>query len=295
MTIYEITIITTTGYPYFTKLIKEIPEDVRVFLRFFDFSHDREDEEQLEMESMFELTAGLISALFEFSRAIDKKIFMLEFQSKKEQREKHNIDGKDAEGNIISETLITCSSENYLIYHSVREKIKLIYNTIITPKIPLMTGDPLLTPEIDRIVEILDDAKARNNYLNFQEEIKDLSQELLGEMSNYGLEAICISTFDLSPIETFGDKYSLEDLEEILRKLPQISAIPPFEWIYRQSSYKGKEIWVYIGNSGVGITEEHLGEKLFEPYYYLLISKFESYLGEFPSKLTQRFNEVFSK
>ena len=295
MTIYEITIITTTGYPYFTKLIKEIPEGVRVYLRFFDFSYDREDEEQIEMESMFELTAGLISALFEFSRAINKKIFMLEFQSKKEEREKQNINGRDAEGNIISETLITCSSETYLIHKSIREKIKLIYNTLIVPKIPLMTGDPLLTPEVDRIVEILDDVKARNNFLIFKEDIKEISKELLEEMNDYGLEAICISSFDLSPIETHGNKYSLSDLEEILRNLPQISEIPPFEWIYRQSIYEGKEIWVYIGNSGVGITEEHLGEKLFEPYYYLLISKFESYLGEFPAKLTQKFNEIFSK
>jgi hypothetical protein len=293
MTTYDITIISTTGFPYFTKLIKEIPENVRVYLRFFDFSH--EVEEELEIEGMFELTAGLVSAMFEFSRTINKKIFMLEFQSKIEQKEKQNIDGKDAEGNTISETLITCSSEKYLIYDSLREKIKLIYNTIVIPKIPLMIADPLLTPEIDRIVEIIDDVKARNNFLKFQEDIKNTSKELLAEMTNHGLEDICISTFDLSPIETLGDKYSLEDIEEILRNLPQISEIPPSEWIYRQSSYKKKEIWVYIGNSGVGITEEHLGEKIFEPYYYLLISKFESYLGDFPAKLTQKFNEIFSK
>ncbi len=293
MTIYEITIITTTGFPYFTKLLKEIPEDVRVFLRFFDFSHDAE--EPVEMESMFELTAGLVSALFEFSRVINKQISMLEFQSKKEQKEKQNINGKDAEGNTISETLITCTSENYLIHESIREKIQLIYNTIILTKVPLMMGDSLLTPEIDKIVEILDDVKARKNFLQFREDIEHLSDNFLEEMSDNGLKEICISTFDLSPIETFGEKYTLKDIEEILRNLPQFSAISPFEWIYRQSSLDGKETWVHIGNSGIGITEEHSGEKLFEPYYYLLISEFESSLGEFPARVTKEFNEIFSK
>ena len=81
MTIYNLSIISTTGFPYFNSLIKPIPEGVNIFLRFFDFSKDRSIfQEQLDPDSKFDLTAGLISALFEFAKNIDKKIEVLEFK-----------------------------------------------------------------------------------------------------------------------------------------------------------------------------------------------------------------------
>ena len=84
MTIYELSIISTTGFPYYNKVIKPVPEGVKIFLRFFDFSKDRFIvHEQLDSESKFDLTAGLISELLEFARNIDKKIERLEFKVKK--------------------------------------------------------------------------------------------------------------------------------------------------------------------------------------------------------------------
>ena len=59
MTIYELSIISTTGYPYFNKLIAHIPEGVKIFLRFFDFSKDKSMvHDQLDSDSKFDLTAG---------------------------------------------------------------------------------------------------------------------------------------------------------------------------------------------------------------------------------------------
>jgi hypothetical protein len=43
-------------------------------------------------------------------------------------------------------------------------------------------------------------------------------------------------------------------------------------------------------NSGIGIKVKGL----FESYYYLLITEPNSYLGEFPKKLTVEFNDILS-
>ena len=62
------------------------------------------------------------------------------------------------------------------------------------------------------------------------------------------------------------------------------------DWIFRQSYYKGENIWVYIINSGVGVTDE----TLFEPYYYLLFGGPDSFLGEIPGKIRDEFNKILS-
>ena len=78
------------------------------------------------------------------------------------------------------------------------------------------------------------------------------------------------------------------DIEIILRNIGEIPGIAPMEWKYRQSFYNENLVWIYIINSGVGVTVEGL----FEPYFYLLFADAQSYLGEFPLKLTTRFNLV---
>jgi len=58
MTIYELSIISTTGFPYYNTIIKPVPEGVKIFLRFFDFSKDKSTvHDQLDPESKFDLTA----------------------------------------------------------------------------------------------------------------------------------------------------------------------------------------------------------------------------------------------
>ena len=281
MTFYELSVITNTGFPYYNLKLKSPPSGVNLYLRFFDFSHSNSDPNiTLDPVSLFELNAGLVSALYEFARSIDKKIENLEFKaSKKGALNKTNYKG---------DVLITTQTEPYLLHKSVREKIKLIYNSVISPKIPLDSALEMLQNEEDKILEILTDSEARNRIKKHKKEINQLANDFLTEMNSYGLHGICITCFDLSPITVFGKKYSLNDVEAILRKIGLISEISPLEWIYRQSYISDEQIWVYLIKSGVGPTIHGL----FEPYFYLLFADPQSYLGEFPGKLAAKFNQV---
>jgi len=286
MTIYELSIISTTGFPYFNIQVKPIPEGVKIFLRFFDFSQDKfVDQDQMDLDSKFDLTAGLISALFEFARNIDKKIEVLEFKSKKEKKPQIIKDKLKYLGDV----LITVQTDPFLLHNSVQEKIKLIYNTFITSKIPLDSGEEMMKNEVNKIIKILTDSKARKQITNHKNKIKLLANDFLNEMKGYGLEGICITSFDLSPIIVFGKKYSLEKVNQILRHIGFIPEISPLEWIYRQSFLSDEQIQVCIIKSGVGPTVEDI---LFEPYFYLLFADPQSYFGEFPAKLTASFNDI---
>ncbi len=286
MTIYELSIISTTGFPYFNIQVKPIPEGVKIFLRFFDFSQDKfVDQDQMDLDSKFDLTAGLISALFEFARNIDKKIEVLEFKSKKEKKPQIIKDKLKYLGDV----LITVQTDPFLLHNSVQEKIKLIYNTFITSKIPLDSGEEMMKNEVNKIIKILTDSKARKQISNHKNKIRLLANDFLNEMKGYGLEGICITSFDLSPIIVFGKKYSLEKVNQILRHIGFIPEISPLEWIYRQSFLSDEQIQVCIIKSGVGPTVEDI---LFEPYFYLLFADPQSYFGEFPAKLTASFNDI---
>ena len=281
MTFYELSVITNTGFPYYNLKLKSPPSGVNLYLRFFDFSRSTSGPNiTLDPISLFELNAGLISALYEFARSIDKKIEKLEFKpSKKGASNKINYKG---------DVLITTQTEPYLLHKSVSEKIKLIYNSMISPKIPLDSALEILQNEEDKILDILTDSEARNRIKKHKKEINQLANDFLTEMNSYGLHGICITCFDLSPITVFGKKYSLNDVDAILRKIGIIPEISPLEWIYRQSYISAEQIWVYVIKSGVGPTIHGL----FEPYFYLLFADPQSYLGEFPGKLTAKFNQV---
>lgn len=287
MTIYEFSVISTTGFPYYNTLIKPNPEAVKIFLRFFDFSKDKSTaQEQLDITSKFDLTAGLVSALFEFARNIDKKIEILEFKAKMEKSlTKNNEKTQKYKGDV----LITTQTETFLLHKSVREKIKLIYNNYINSKIPLDSADIINENEENKILDILTDAKARKQILKHRNEIKHLANEFLDEMKDYGLWGICITSFDLSPISAYGKKYSLENVYHILRHIGYIPEIAPLEWIYRQSFFTDEQIQVCIIKSDIGPTVENI---LFEPYFYLLFADPQSYFGEFPAKLTSAFNKI---
>jgi hypothetical protein len=287
MTIYELSIISTTGFPYFNKIIKPIPEGVKIFLRFFDFSADKSIiHDQLDPESKFDLTAGLISALFEFARNIDKKIVRLEFKAKKSDSSPKKIKEKIHNNGDV---LVTAQTESFLLHNSVKEKIRLIYNHFINAKIPLDSADSIIENEENKIIDILTDSKARQSISNHQSELKHAANDFMSEMKDYGLWGICITSFDLSPIITYGKKYSLKHVNEILRHIGYIPEIDPFEWIYRQSFFSEEQIQVCFIKSGIGPTIEG---SLFEPYFYLLFADPQSYFGEFPTKLTTKFNSI---
>ncbi|MHA1669627.1 MAG: hypothetical protein ACTSV5_03505 [Promethearchaeota archaeon] len=284
MTFYELSIITNTGFPYYHLKLKKPPQGVNFYLRFFDFStNNKNQNDNLDPNSLFELNAGLVSALYEFAKNIDKKIELIEYSSEpKVSDEEDKIKYK-------GDVLITTQTEPYLLHNSIKAKIKLIYKNFIAPKIPLVTALELLQNEEDQILEILTDYDARSHAMINKSKLNQLSKTFLTEMENYGLLSICITSFDLSPIMIFGEKYDFKDIDTILRNIDVFPEISPLEWIYRQSfCTNNNPIWVYVIKSGVGLTIDGL----FEPYFYLLITEPQSYLGEFPSKVTAKFNQV---
>jgi hypothetical protein len=287
MTIYNISIITTTGFPYYHKKLKNLPEGIKLYQRFFDYSVELyRDHDLLDPTSSFELNAGLISALFEFAKNIDKRILTLEFKSLKKQYKSE--ENQDEITKYKGDALITLQTETYLLHKSIKKKIDLIYKSIILPKIPLETSYSIKEDDEEKIVNILNDLEARNHILKNQSKLKDLANSFMQEMGNYGLNNIVITSFDLSPILILGNKFSFEDTELILRNLGELPHIDPFEWKFRQSFYKETQVWVYIVNSGVGVTIEGM----FEPYFYLIFANADSYFGDFPGKLTAKFNNI---
>ncbi len=287
MTIYEFSIISTTGFPYYNKIIKPVPEGVKVFLRFFDFSSDKSIiHDQLDPESKFDLTAGLISALFEFARNIDKKIIRLEFKAKESGNSPKKLQEKDQ---IKGDVLVTAQTESFLLHNSVREKVRLIYNNFINAKIPLDSADSIIENEENMIIDILTDSKARKTIADHESDVNHTANDFLSEMKDYGLWGICITSFDLSPIVAYGKKYSLKHVNEILRHINYIPEMDPLEWIYRQSIFSNEQIQVCFIKSGIGPTVE---DTLFEPYFYLLFADPQSYFAEFPAKLTAAFNSI---
>ena len=92
MTFYEFSVITNTGYPYYNLNLKIPPNGANILLRFFDFTQNNSERvSKLDPVSSFELNAGLVSALFEFARNIDKKIENLEFRSSKKEGDQIRI------------------------------------------------------------------------------------------------------------------------------------------------------------------------------------------------------------
>ncbi|MBY9014105.1 MAG: hypothetical protein KGD68_00290 [Candidatus Lokiarchaeota archaeon] len=283
MTFYEFSVITNTGFPYYNLILNTPPSGVNLTLRFFDFTRrNLEPLTKLDPVSSFELNAGLVSALFEFARNIDKKIEILEFKSSKK------IPDSSDDNKYKGDVLITTQTEPYLLQKSVKAKIKIIYNLVIADKIPLDAALELLQNEEDKIIEILTDKEARNRVETQKKKINSIANDFLKEMSSYGLKGICITSFDLSPLMSFGVLYSLADIDAILRNIRVFPNISTLEWIYRQSYFSNEQLWVYIIKSGVGPTINGL----FEPYFYLLFADPQSYLGEFPGKLASKFDQI---
>jgi len=286
MTIYNLSVITSTGYPFYYKKIRNLPEGIKLFQRFFDFTEDLDrTHDPLDSISSFELNAGLISALFEFAKNIDKKIITLEFKSLNNNENKKLITQKKK---YKGDALITAQTETYLLHKSVKQKIKFIYNNIISSKIPLETAEELSDDEDQKITDILNDTKARNQVIKNQIKLKNLANRYIEDPGRYGLYNVVITSFDLSPIIVFGDKYSFEEIEVILRNIGELPHINPMKWKLRQSFINEKQVWIFLVNSGVGVTIEGL----FEPYFYLLITDLKADLGESYNALTKELNLI---
>ena len=173
MTIYNFSVITSNGFPYYNLAVKEAPNGIKLNLRFFDFSkEEQKPQSDFEVSDSFELNAGLVSALFKFARAMSKNIRVLEFNSD------NSLDFEKDKTKFFGDVLITCQTESYLFDKSVYAKIKLIYDRLITDKIPLESAIEILPVQEDKIYNILTDFEAKNRVNEHKTQLK-INRKLL--------------------------------------------------------------------------------------------------------------------
>ncbi len=286
---YAISIISTTGIPFSTIMIQKEPQDVDLAMHFFTFS--------LPLGEMcpgsFELEAGLISALYEFSRCVDQPIETLKFRHlgkiNKELIGDHIVYKNKhitIEYPSNSDILITTRSENFINRTALEAKIIVIYSEILRKYTPIGPERELTPQDQQTIIDILINKDQIDLLKKRENELKEKIKNLLGGYKQYGLESIVICGFDLQPIFL-----GIEDSALILSMMRDIETFPyvePFEWRYRTSFVKGTEYWIYIVNSGLAL-DSH-GIKM--NYYYMLITKEGSFLGESPYKILTELNEM---
>jgi hypothetical protein len=298
--IYTLSIISSTGYPFYFKEIHRIPKGVDLHLRFYDFcnlSHN------INFVEGFELFAGLISALSEFSNLLGQKLELLKFNAMKNNDTKNDDDvSKPIENKVIknpllsveippgSDAIVNVQNERFLCPTSIQAKINIIYKNIIESKLPLGMDQSISEEEEQLLIDIIDDKLAKEKVESVKKDLKIACDMLLNDYKQYGLEAIAITTFDYTPIETFD--ITKNNLLEFLRDMGRLPDVKTFNW-KTDTAYidENTQKILYIINSGVGITVKNV----FMPYYYLLIAKPDSYLAEIPRKVYAILNSIIDR
>ncbi len=247
-------------------------------MRFYDFVH-KDFHITQEQEQTFELQAGLVSALYEFSRVLGLPIELLKYRAE-EQEEDVLIQTELKDG---SDVIVTVRSESFLIASHFRSKINLIYNEIIKNHIPLGPHKRISDSDERFMVDLFNDASALEKIDQNRAQIDDTCQSILEEYGEYGLENIIISSFDGCPLKSYN--MSLEMAFNLFRKMRTIPIVKEYQWKYRLIAQKG----LYIINSGTGVKIKDL----FMPYYYILVTSESAMLGDSPTTIYQKINNVF--
>ena len=286
---YAISIISTSGIPFSTIMIQKEPQDIDLAMHFFTFS--------LPLGEMcpgsFELEAGLMSALYEFSRCVDQPIETLKFRhvgkiNKEVSEDKIIYKNKHItiEYPVNSDILITTRNEKFINRTALEAKIIVIYSELLRKYTPIGPERELSPQDQQNIIDILINKDQIDLLKKRESNLKEKIKTILETYKQYGLESIVICGFDLQPIFL-----GIEDADLILSMMRDIETFPfvePFEWRYRTSFVKGTEYWIYIVNSGLAVDSHNIKMN----YYYMLITKEGSFLGETPYKILTEINEI---
>ena len=275
--IYTIYVISSTGYPFYSKKIEEIPKSVDLHLRFMDYSNT--DNPTDHFAQGFELFAGLISALSEFSRLLGQDLELLKFRAHK-RREDVDENGIRHIGNPYSpvdvpedaDALINCQNERWLNPVAIEAKANLLFNKIVKKKLPLGPDKIIDGDEEEFLIDILSDKRAKDWLKPVKNELELTISLLIEKYGSYGLDGIVITSFDYSIIDVYNLEHEM--VVDLLRNIGRFAGSFQYN--------------VYIVNSGTGISVGNV----FMPYYYLLICEPESFLGEIPQKIYEKINEV---
>ncbi len=248
-------------------------------MRFYDFVHDTFIITQ-EQEQTFELQAGLVSALYEFSRVLGLPIELLKYRSE-EQEEGEVLVPVEIE--VDSDVLFTARTESFLIAPHFRSKINLIYNKIVKNHIPLGPQKRISDSEEEFMVNLLSDKAAKEKIKENISALDNTCASIIDKYEDYGLKHIIISSYDGSPLKSYN--VELDSAFKICRKMRTIPIVKEYQWKYRLIAQKG----LYIINSGTGVKIDDF----FMPFYYILVTSETAMLGDSPTTIYQKINDVF--
>ncbi len=297
MTIYVVSLISTTGYPFVNKQLINEPVEIPLKLLFYEYgSKPKQDEKTgFDENTAFELNAGLIAALSEFARLLKRPITGLLFKYAGESELPDNWKPDEAKVESFSEndigTIVTVRCDIYNHYLEVKKKVDLVFEKYVKRLTPFGPDKSMDRDSLNNIIRVLTDQPAKEKLLKHADQIRTTSLNFIEEMNSYGVESVMITSCDFTPLITFGD-LSLAEGEEMLRNLGDVPLVDTYNWKYRQSRFmRGKtekRVWNFIINSGTGVTVE--GQ--FQPFYYMLMCIPGSFLGEVPQRYYNLINNI---
>ncbi|NMC07577.1 MAG: hypothetical protein GYA24_20355 [Candidatus Lokiarchaeota archaeon] len=280
--IYGFSIITTTGYPYYNKDFALEPRNTLLKNLFFNFSKNIV---QATHENEFELIAGLVSALFNFSGAQNRPIEELIY-TRPEYQIENLLDGqtKNETG-----TLMTVRCEYYSIKAAVKRKLDYIYEEIIKQLEPLGDKSKLAPSEEKTIQDILLNMPSKQLVRSHSKDLDSYFKTFIKDNKSYGIQAVAIASADLTLLKTAG--MVDEDLQKLLRMV-ECPEVEPLTWKFRQSwTPDNLQVTLVFINSAFNV--EH--DTLKEPLYYIILCDAYSAIGELPRQLFMDINAILEK
>jgi hypothetical protein len=291
---FSISVLTSTGLPFYFRNIAEDPADTEINMRFYNFVHSLNQGGDIpSRQQQFDLQAGLVSALYEFTRLLESPIDLLKLKP---------LPRTDSNGIIVSQNpllpveippesdvLVTARTETFLNPRNYEAKINLIYKYIITNHLPLGPDTRIRDAEDELVYNLLIDKAARDRIKSRESEISELCQRLITDYASYGLQSICIASFDANPLFIANSSDSI--VREILRNMGVVPNVKEYQWEFRASRFEKESKWVFIINSGCGVKLE----EVFMPFFYILICGDGSFLGDSPTTIYQSLNAILDE
>ncbi|MBD3187873.1 hypothetical protein GF325_13640 [Candidatus Bathyarchaeota archaeon] len=279
--IFGISIINSSGFPYYTKDYVMEPKNIPLKMLFFDYSKKLI---QTSRDSQFEMMAGLISAIFNFSKALNNSIGELVY-IKPEFEIENLLDGE--EGRCETGTLVTVKCESYCIKQAVKTKLDYIYHHVIAPLEPLSDKTRLAPSEEKHIQEILLNLPAKQLVRSHSRELEKSLTDFIKDNKTYGIQAVSITSEDLLPLKTVG--ISTDELQLLLRSLGTVPAVNPLDWKFRQAwTRENAALTLVLINSSFNVECNDLSQ----PLYYIIICEENAALGDLPRHLYLQLNEI---
>ncbi|MHA1793508.1 MAG: hypothetical protein ACTSVI_12730 [Promethearchaeota archaeon] len=282
--IFGISIISTSGFPYYSKDFAIEPKNIPLKMYFFDYSKTLT---QSSEDSRFDLMAGLIAAIFNFSNALNNKLGELVYFRPEFQIE-NLLDGQTGQKDIG--TLITIKCESYCVKAAVKKKLDYLYEKIIKPLEPLSEKTRLAPSEEDIIQDVLLNVHSKNLIRSHSKLLEKYIKDFIKQHKTYGIKAVAILSNDFQPLKVIN--LNLDILQSILRSIGTIPEVNPLGWKFRQAWIsENEQITLAIINSAFNVVYDTLEE----PLYYLMICDEGATLGDLPRVLFMNINNILEK